>query len=278
MTAHYLKLDRNLHNYPLARDGHLRTHWRKSAKTGRWVCDFGETLTIRLPADVDAKHKRWPTAFDMNVLFALLREAQVTRSPTITPPSRSSLLRRMGVAKKSSNYRRLEDAIALWQVLSVRFINGYVSRGEERGFTWPPPIQSMRSGRLTINRKWLPKTYYTRVALPLPGNAPAQNLVLWLHTAIRRGAADENGVETTKRRKRLSLCWTIGVAHNNRQPRLLAAIAAAEQWYERQGGELRSMGNGLIAFSIRSGVKNLTKTVKNLTSTTRLKRFVTHDE
>lgn len=176
MTARYLKLDRNLLNYPIARDGHLRTHWRKSVKTGRRLCDFGETLSIRLPADVDAKHKRWPTAFDMNVLFALIRQAQVTRSQTITLPSRTSLLRMMGMAKKSSNYRKLDDAIALWQVLSVRFINGYVSRGEERGFTWPPPIQSMQSGRLTINRKWLPnKKYYTRVPLPLPGNALAQN-------------------------------------------------------------------------------------------------------
>ncbi len=67
----YAAINKNLANYPIARDVRVVTHWRRSKKTRRWLCDLpgDPRIQYRLPSDY--KQRRCPTGFDVNVLFVL---------------------------------------------------------------------------------------------------------------------------------------------------------------------------------------------------------------
>ena len=66
----FAQVDRNLMNYPLARDPRVKASWSKS-KTGRWFCDLpgDERIRLWLAHGADARLKRLPSAFDVNVLL-----------------------------------------------------------------------------------------------------------------------------------------------------------------------------------------------------------------
>ena len=71
----YAALNRNLCNYPLARDPRVRARWRRSARTGRWLCDLpGDgRIQFRLPAD--SKQRRCPSIRCQRAVHAPARVA-----------------------------------------------------------------------------------------------------------------------------------------------------------------------------------------------------------
>jgi hypothetical protein len=76
-----VKINRNLMNFPLARDARAKVEWFQG-KTGRWLADLpGEgrqshRIRLIMPSGTRARMRRCPSALDMNILFQLLAEAQ----------------------------------------------------------------------------------------------------------------------------------------------------------------------------------------------------------
>jgi hypothetical protein len=272
------KLNKNLLNYTIAR-ALAGAPWRKSEKSGRWLCE-SRTLRMSLPA---AAGRRWPNAFDMEALFALLRLAQLQGSSTVCFASHNAMLKAMGQGRLARNYHKLEQALALWQVLKVSFASWYDASGSIYEARWsdklkksvqvpvhkvhgqgnlartlPPPIEAMHTDSdgslsITLSSTWcaLADRYYERVPLPLPQRAAAMNLVLKLHV-MPRYIVDAT-FAGTEVRSRSSLCWMLGAGRKLRLRDLVRAIAAAEKWYLQHGQVMKavSQGKGIVFMFMR---------------------------
>jgi hypothetical protein len=262
----YAAINRNLANYPLARDVRVAAHWRKSNKTGRWLCDLpgDQRIQFRLPSDY--KPRRCPTGFDVNVLFVLLREARLRKTGKIEFPSLASILKDLGVRIDDYNRQRLRDSLQLWSHLSLRHIHWYdairsiqyspcvtreelmarVRREKHVRKLLPPPIRRIetdcRRVRIVVAKPWraLASRYYAQVPLPLPLNAAAQNLVLCLATS-RRYRDSEPGCEMKWERPIRKLCWKLGLNHATRGRALEHAIKIAEVWFAERGIKLNEV-------------------------------------
>ena len=116
----YAAINKNLLNYPLARSTRVHADWRRSKKTGRWLCDLpgDDRIQVRLPSDFD--RPRVPTGFDMMLLFTLLKEIRVSKTDKVEFTSLTSLLKLIGVGDDSYNRNRLRDALDLWASISIR--------------------------------------------------------------------------------------------------------------------------------------------------------------
>jgi hypothetical protein len=216
----FVKLDKNLCNYPIARDARLRPRWRKSGSYLLTELAGEERIELQLPANVPAGLKRFPTAFDFNVLMVLLRQAQVERTNKIQFRSYNRILKAMRLPPQSRERAKVRSALRLWSVLGFNFRqwwdaspafkdeggvpswHDHRARGLPGKNRWqkrailkqlppprmrgsvrrslPPPIEMLDGLRMRIAAAWLPKVYFERMVLPLPQRAAAQNLVLWL--------------------------------------------------------------------------------------------------
>ena len=156
----YAALNKNLCNFPLARDPRVQARWRLSTKTKRWLCDLlGDgRIQFRLPGN--AGKRRGPTGFDMQVLFLLLREARVRDTGELEFGSLASLLKALGAYVDSYNRRRLQDALELWSLLSISYREWYEPRrkiadrrGERIRKVLPPPIRRIERWRACHHRQ-----------------------------------------------------------------------------------------------------------------------------
>lgn len=270
----FAAINRNLCNYPLARDARLKLHWRRSKRTGRWLCDLsdGERLQLRLPEATPNQLLRWPTAFDVNVLFLLLNEAKKQGINEIEFSSYSSILNELDYSVEARNRRKLKDALALWSALMIwferwrvprqyRYIDSKTGRpfdewrkgtrkvptndgmgGEVVRRQLPPPIQSVNadSGRIciTVADEWcaLGERYFARVPLPLPRDAAAQNLLLCVMTSYFQHG--EFGAKQSGVRRVRELCRAIGLDHRSRASKLRNALGNIMDWFKQHGGKL----------------------------------------
>lgn len=268
----FAPVNRNFCNYPLARDRHILTRWRQSRKTGRWLCDLkgDEQIQLRLPAETTRHHRRCPTAFDLNILFALLATARFQKTNAISFVSFSALLDLVGYKPEARNRSKCKDSLLLWSTLSIRFMEWYAPnqaeyidqdgnvharymRGTRKRYKadnlarrelrqLPPPItiNSARNRplRISINREWieLSQSYFAKIPIPLPRDAAAQNLVVVILTS-RQWRGDYGELQTHPRKVR-PLCRKIGLEHNNRASKLRRTIASAQQWFKMHAGEL----------------------------------------
>ena len=186
----FAQVDRNLMNYPLARDPRVKASWSKSSKTGRWFCDLPGDKRIRLwlAHGAHARLKRLPSAFDVNVLLLVLARAQIQGDPVVTFPSRAAIFQALGLSVNRARYReRVDAALELWSAMSIRM------PWHPHKKTMPPPIEVTCSKgsslTVTVSEAWRDlgkkKTgYFKQVPLPLPHDAATQNLVLSLLTCV----------------------------------------------------------------------------------------------
>jgi hypothetical protein len=235
-------IDKNLLNYPLARDCRVRHHWVKGAKTGRNYTHLDDRITLSLPPNAEI---RCPNGFDVNVLFILLAEARKQDGGKIDLPSLTAIVSKMGLGADASNLRRVRTSLTLWSTISIRFRNYYAARwrrpdtkkgvgGTNVDRKFPPPINSLKIGRgqirVSIHEDWREyhKKYFERVPLPLPMPAAAQNVVLC--TIVSMATGNQRSVR--------KFCRKIGLNHTTRRRVLRNALQIAEQYYERNGGAL----------------------------------------
>jgi hypothetical protein len=259
----YVMLDKNLLNFPLARDPRSRLDWLRTL--AGWQADAGDNnISFVLPFGVDQALLHAPSPFDVNVLFALLAESARVKRREISFASRSALLRHMGLRPDCRSRVRLTASLAYWTQLSLRCSRWYfpakskAKRHHGRHTLAPPIVRwQQRDGelRIALNPAWLdkPKGYFEKVILQLPSDAAGQNLVLALMTSRphpRRGDKIElrerdEVFDYTDRRALKGLYRKLGLSHRSRAAVLDHAIDSAARYYSRNGG-------GLLA-NIREG-------------------------
>ena len=182
----FAQVNRNLMNFPLARVSTVPASWSKS-KTGCWFCDLpGEDrIRLSLAHGADARLRRLPSAFDVNVLLLVLAHTQIHGDHVVTFPSRNEIFHSLGLHRNTAQYRKSVDAaLALWSALTIQ-----MPWHPHHKKTMPPPIEVMCSKgsslTVTVTLAWrdLGKEetgYFKQVPLPLPHDAATQNLVLRL--------------------------------------------------------------------------------------------------
>jgi hypothetical protein len=265
-----VKINRNLMNFPLARDARAKVEWFQGSKTGRWMAylpgEGRKTHRIRLivPANARARMRRCPSALDMNVLFQLLAEAQrPVKTKQIEFASSAVLLRRLGLAERSRERARVKASLLYWTRTSIRWPRWYRTGGQHIRLTLPPPIEDAKrdSNCITIrlHRDWCElaqaKGYYMWLPLPLPPQAAVQNLVLLILTQKLTGGdprAESNELlvahpdlyfdamaALTRSLDRWWVARKMGLLHKQRNKVLNRAVDQAAGWFAVHGGKLK---------------------------------------
>jgi hypothetical protein len=255
----YTQVNRNLCNYPLARDGHTRARWRRSKKTGRMLCELpgDDRIRLRLAADADRRLMRLPTGFDMALLLALLRAAHLAKAAAAEFASVAAIIRDMGLEPGHRHRRAVLDALALWSALGVIHDAWHLPQQGRGRLVLPPPICGIDKSpgrlRVRLSDQWcdLAARYFVRVPRNIPIRAPVQNLIL------DPGAHGR----VTQRKRRRGLCRIIGVNHRTRNSVLASTIAAASRWFEAQGGSLQDVSEGeYVVFIVHDPKHRRTRT------------------
>lgn len=231
----FVIVNRNLMNFPLARDARAKLHWHRSPDG--WYCDLPgqDRLQLQFPDSSTKQARRAPTAFDTEALFRLFSEAKKRDSSELEFASFSALLKSFGYGVDARSRRKVKRALTLWSDLSLWFGQWYAPpryryldktggvyahwrKGREKqhvadetngSMQLPPAIRVLEFGpgyrvRIMISRKWLGQwaAYYKRVPLPLPTDATTQNLLLNVLTLPPvRGLADWRRSQRVRRDK-----------------------------------------------------------------------------
>jgi hypothetical protein len=220
--------NRNLLNYPLARDRRCALHWESTSDC--WVCDLTGDIQYRMPSGVEPDWLTAPSGFDMHVLLQILMltRSKGRRDLRLSLPD---LMRAMDLAIDSDNRHRLRCALRLWANISIHYRRWY-ARAKHRPHTLPPPIREIKpDGRyvaVTIDEAWQWKGYYLPVPLPSPNDATAQNLVLNLLT-------QRDKVVT---RKWATVYRVAGLTNTERRRTLKRSLKLTKSWFEAHGGGL----------------------------------------
>jgi hypothetical protein len=245
-TPRYVALNRNLGNFPLARDPRRHADWQLSKSW--WSCALpgDERIHLFLPGSWSRDRCRLPTGFDMAVLFELLATARLTISGEVTVAAIADFLRRLGVADNWRYRRQLTDAFELWQALHVTFDQWYVAhpvRARRMVKLRPPltPLQSRKRRGLCfkLDAGWLDwqTTFFEKIRLPLPVNAATQNIVLTVHCGVSE-VSDEHDFTGRLWAPRVhAFARKIGLEHRHRSV-LQKALDEASRWYIAHGGML----------------------------------------
>jgi len=262
--ALFALLNKNLCNYPLARDRRSRDwQWRRGSRSGDWYGIWGGNEDIKYVLPANTAERRAPTGFDLNVLLGLLAQAQKKGCKELHFHSRADLLTMLGWRPDRDNRARLSASLALWSRLSLRFARWYYPDrklnhyGENR---LPPPLRLTSTGQhlaITLDRRWralASEGYFEKVPLPLPANASAQNLVLCLLVSFKDKVNDE-GVIFSRPRQVARLGHKLGCHHSRRHQALHNAIGKAARWFEQHDGSLdHAIINGGIVFGMKKPV------------------------
>jgi hypothetical protein len=182
----YVQFNKNLMNYPLARDPHLRAKWKHDRKQKVWWCELpGQPhVRLRLPKNTDKAALRLPSGFDMNVLCLFLMTAHSRGFDTVKFASRTEVLKRLEVSVSTANRVKLDAAIELWRALSIRHLNWYVTKDVRERRLLPPPIVDYQRDEeglaVELHPTWLhlQKGYLAKVPMPLPVEGAEQNMIL----------------------------------------------------------------------------------------------------
>ncbi len=255
-----VRLNKNLANYPLARDARVPVEWRRGKTSGRWQADLpgDNRIQLRLPAKTPKALRRAPTAFDINVLAVLLAEVWLTDSTRIEFESVAALLRLLDRNPQHNNRLALESSLQFWERLSLRYVQWYLpgrqgSPGSHARRVLPPPIKSTEfNGRRLVVRvraEWvkLAGLYFVPLPLPLPATARVQNVVL---LALARGFRKLDHMQGRHFRfgkNTANLAGKLGITYRDKRNRgIELALAEADKWLSERGW-------GMVAWQKRNG-------------------------
>ena len=241
----FAQVNRNLMNYPLARQSRVKASWSKSLKTGRWFCVLPGDKRIRLwlARGAPARLERLPSAFDVNVLLLVLARAQIQGDPVVTFPSRAAIFQALGLSVQRARYREhVDGALELWSAMSIR-MPWYPHKK-----TMPPPIEVTcskgSSFTVTVSVAWRDlgkkKTgYFKQVPLPLPVTPqPRTSSCLCLLANIEEFDCDGEIMRRTSPRNKVNLCWKIGLTHSTSCRAFSRACDETDKWLRKHGGAL----------------------------------------
>ena len=247
----YWLMNKNLGNFPLARDPRAKVNWRRS-KTGCWRAQLpGEPrISLRLPPDAPEEVRRAPRAFDIKVLAALLTLARTQDAAVVSIRSQSWLLDWMGMARDSRSLRKLHESLEFWCWLRIVHQRWYLPNDGHDQVRLPPPLKrhSNLSKKIRVSKKWreMGEAFVAPIPLPLPDSAGAQNLVLWLMTGKRRHFETIEGTVWVGIR---TLANKIGMSQVNPWSAMIGVCEQAAQWFRDHGGSLEPMiGRGKVVF------------------------------
>lgn len=244
----YVTLNRNLGNFPLARDPRRKADWQLSKSW--WGCALpgDERIHLYLPGSWSHDQCRLPSGFDMAVLCQLLATARLTEKDAVTVAGVADLLRLLGVADNWLHRRRVKDALELWQALHLTFDQWYVAhpvRAHQMVKLRPPlmPVQATtrRAQCFKLDADWLrwQATFFEKIRLPLPVNAAAQNIVLTVRCGV--GVLSDDPADNFSGRRFAARVHVyarkIGLEHRHRTT-LQKALDEASSWYVDNKGML----------------------------------------
>jgi hypothetical protein len=251
-----LLLNRNLMNYPLARDRRSTMYWRKSPSTGRWVAQLPQEnrILVILPADTPESERRAPTGLDMAVLFTLLARAQAMRTPQVTL-SWAKLLRWSSLALDKDSRAAVRSALRYLSRLTLQIECWFVprslrgERGRQVRRVLSPPIADVsyegRSVSVVVAEDWwaLRETYYQEVTLPLPLKAVDQNATLMVLTSEIKWRDDDptNPHQAYYLRGQSGFARKIGLSPVRRRSRLIASLNRVKEWFVTMGGDFDAL-------------------------------------
>lgn len=283
-------LDKNLCNFPLARDARVNRNvrWFRGKRTGDWRAELpGEpNIELRFRSEVRRSLRRCPTALDINVLLTAIAAATRDNGNEVRFESCSEIVRAVGLSVDKDSLRRVREALGYWSVARICFDNWYSPNcftyldAEGRSFSksakglqqkrtkrsargprkLPPPVEWLewqsRGVRVRINREWceMQQRYFEKIPLPLPRNAAAQNLILCLLVSMLRYDSRENRTDPhfTYPRKVRRLCRKIGLNHSTRNRVLRHVIDDAAAWFRQNGGALTAyIKDGSVTFAMK---------------------------
>lgn len=257
------RLNKNLMNYPLARDTRAGVQWQRDGDSLLAHLPGDNRITVILPR-ICSGH-RLPTALDVNVLLAILAEAQRLGGGAdekgrwrfrpverVEFASTFDLLRKLRMECRSRGSAQISECLDYLRAVSIRFSRRIWyqhdrDKGRKRDRTLPPPIRRIeRRGRrlvITLDREWSllgavdQGGYYEPVPLPLPAAAAAQNLAL-MSLAWPASHEIEDGVQIGEQR---DIAWVnrhLGLTGSRRNSVLRHAADQATDWWRGNGGDL----------------------------------------
>lgn len=245
----YAQISTNLCNFPLARDIRAKQRWKRIKGKTLVHCYLpGDNISFVLPSSFDPR--RVPEGFDTDVLFWLLSEARMRGSSIVTLPSRSKMLRDLGLGTDDANIRKVKDSLRLWACVTTKIQRWhYVGEPKARAKRLKPPIKNLSFGKpgiqVELDSSWLEDSdkFFRKVSMPLPTRASVQNLILviWGNKRWHDRTGRNSDLEILDWRSIRSLCLTLGLNHARRYEHLELAIMAASEWFEDRGYSLHSI-------------------------------------
>jgi len=239
-----LWLNKNLMNYPVARDPRTPTHWSKS--NGRWVAKLPleDRILLTLPADAPENVKRVTSGFDLGVLLQLIAEVQRSGLATVDL-SNGELVRRMELEERSRYRQAVGASLQYLSWIGFEFDRWYIVGGKYERKVLPPPIAAMKGQSITLHPDWmrlvLPQSkrkrgYVERIWAALPLDAYEQNYHLMVLASAVKGQVED--IEFYYERGQSAFARKIGLSRKNRRPRLRAHSEKVEAWWSAHGGML----------------------------------------
>ena len=204
-------------------------------------------MSICLIGDADKEMKRWPTAFDVNVLLLVIAETRRFRNRRPTFASQAVLLKLLGLRDNTHTRRHLRDSLSFWSHASLRFTNWHVAgRDEHVTRRWAPPIRRLtlkgHSIKLELDEEWFATAqgYWASGAVAAADARWRAKPRTADDGAASGPAVLRQGADHAATRRRW-LCRKIGLNHRLRNARFEPTIGKADEWLRRHRGTLQTV-------------------------------------
>lgn len=236
-AAEYVRVSINIAHNGLARDRRAVLPWR--VRDGMRQTRLNDDVTLSQP--LNWKRRHGPTGRDCQVLFAVLRQADVDKSAKVSI-SAASLLKKLRWARKGPSYTALFDALDYWSEVTLVFDSWHEPGQGNVERALPPPIKCLWQTndmlRILVHADWhkLRERYFRAMPFPLPPQPIVQNALLKFPALPAE--RDEDYWWHTRPVSLSTLADKLGVQHQHahRNAVVVRAIKLATAWLDKAGG------------------------------------------